>query len=200
MYELFLKLVALVESFGYAGIFIMTFIESTFVPIPSEITIIPAGYLVASGNLNFYLAYLSTIMGTLGGSLFNYYIARKFGRRLLLNYGNYFFINETKLKSIEFFFERHGAISAFSGRLLPGVKHFISFPAGLGKMDLKIFITYTLAGGAIWNGILLVLGYFIGQNDALIKQYLTHINIALITFLAILVFFYYRKYKKSAEE
>jgi len=177
----------------------MTFIESTFVPIPSEVTVVPAGYLVAQGNLNFWIALLSSVSGTIGGSLFNYFIAKHFGRRLLLNYGKYFFINEEKLKSIEFFFERHGAISTFSGRLLPGIKHFISFPAGLGKMDLKLFSFYTTAGGTIWNGLLLVLGYLIGENDALIKKYIRQINILIFAGLFLLLFIYYKRYKSKAE-
>ena len=91
MYELFLSVVELVESWGYLGIFIMTFIESTFVPIPAEITLIPAGYIVHKGEMNFYLVWLTSVIGTLGGSLCNYYIAYFFGRRILVQYGKYFF-------------------------------------------------------------------------------------------------------------
>lgn len=198
MYEIFLQLVDLVKTFGYIGIFIMTFIESTFAPIPSEVTLIPAGFLVSQGEMNFIMVLITSVLGTVGGSLFNYWIARQFGRRILLQFGRYFFINESKLKSIEFFFERHGAISTFSGRLLPGIKHFISFPAGLGKMNLKLFVIYTSAGGFIWNSILLTLGYVIGENRQLIKQYIKQINITIFIVLAVLGLIYYLRHKKKA--
>ncbi len=96
MYELFLELVKLIESMGYIGIFIMTFVESTFVPIPAEVTLIPAGYLVSKGDMNFLLVWITSTLGTLGGSMFNYYIAYHYGRRLFINYGKYFFRNEKK--------------------------------------------------------------------------------------------------------
>ena len=139
MYEFFLEIVWLVESLGYFGLFFMTFIESTFIPIPAEITLIPAGYLVQKGEMNGILVWICATLGTLGGSLTNYYIAYFFGRKLFISKGKYFFMDKTKLEAIERFFLNHGAISTFTGRLLPGVKHFISFPAGLAKMDKKIF-------------------------------------------------------------
>ena len=190
MYALFLKLIALVESWGYLGIFIMTFIESTFVPIPAEVTLIPAGYLVAQGEMHWYLVFLCSVMGTLGGSLFNYFIAYYFGRKIFIRYGKYFFMDSKKLESIEHFFKKHGAISAFTGRLLPGVKHFISFPAGLAKMPLRKFIVYTVLGAAIWCGILIEVGYQIGENEHLIKKYIKQVNIALILMVSAMISFY----------
>lgn len=195
MYELFLKIVDLVHTFGYPGIFIMTFIESTFIPIPAEVTMIPAGYLVQQGELNGYLVWLTSVAGTLGGSLTNYYIAYHFGRKFLIQYGKYFFINEDKLRAMEYFMQKHGAISTFSGRLLPGVKHFISFPAGLAKMNLRIFTLYTILGGAIWCAILIYLGYAIGENEDLIMKYLKQINFAIVVSLVCLVSFYIWKNK-----
>lgn len=195
MYEIFLSIVDLVETFGYFGIFIMTFIESTFVPIPSEITLIPAGYLVQKGELNGYAVWAISVLGTLGGSLTNYYIAFNFGRRLLLRYGKYFFINEEKLAAMEYFMEKHGAISMFTGRLLPGIKHFISFPAGLGKMNLKVFAIYTSLGASIWCALLIYLGYAIGQNEHLITKYLKQINFILFVSVVCLVVFYIWKKK-----
>lgn len=190
MYELFLKIVALVEYLGYFGIFIMTMIESTFLPIPSEITLIPAGFLISQGKMNGLLVLIISILGTLAGSLLNYAIAYKFGRSLLINYGRYFFLNPHKLSKIEAFFVKHGAISTFTGRLLPGVKHFISFPAGLGKMNLRLFCIYTSLGGAIWSLILILLGYFIGENSALIKAYIKQINFILFVTVVCIVALY----------
>ena len=197
MYEFLMSLVELVEAMGYIGLFIMTFVESTFVPIPSEVTVIPAGYLVSEGEMSFIITYFTTILGTVAGSLFNYWIARKFGRSLLIKYGKYFFINDEKLKDIEFFFKRHGAISTFSGRLLPGIKHFISFPAGLGKMNLRLFVAFTALGGSIWNGILIAIGYFIGQNEAVVKKYIFQINILIIVSLFVIAWTYYRRSSKT---
>src|SRR3954470_17961838 len=111
MYEIFLKVVWFVESLGYFGLFIMTFIESTFVPIPAEITLIPAGYLVYKGEMNAILVWLFSTLGTIGGSLANYYIAYFFGRKLFINKGKYFFMNAAKLEAIEKFFHNYGAIS-----------------------------------------------------------------------------------------
>jgi membrane protein DedA with SNARE-associated domain len=190
MYELFLKVVDLVNTFGYLGIFIMTFIESTFIPIPAEITLIPAGYLVSKGEMNFYIVWLVSVAGTLCGSLLNYYIAASVGRQILLKYGKYFFIDEKKLTKIESFFVNHGAISTFTGRLLPGLKHFISFPAGLAKMDLRIFCIYTTLGGLIWCFILLTLGYLIGHNEDLIAEYLKDINYIIIASVIVMVAVY----------
>jgi membrane protein DedA with SNARE-associated domain len=197
MYDLFLEIVGFIESLGYLGIFVMTFIESTFVPIPSEITLIPAGFLVADGRMSFWLVSLSSLIGTLGGSLTNYFIAKHFGRKLLLNYGQYLFIDEERLKTIEFFFQRHGAISTFSGRLLPGLKHFISFPAGLARMNLMKFSFYTAMGGALWNTMIIGLGYLIGENNDLIKQNLKYINIGLILFIVLVIAIYMFKHKRD---
>jgi membrane protein DedA with SNARE-associated domain len=197
MYELFLQVVWFVESLGYLGIFIMTFIESTFIPIPAEITLIPAGYLVHQGELNGYIVLLISSLGTLGGSLANYYIAYFFGRKLFTAKGKYFFINADKLKKFETFFANHGAVSVFTGRFLPGVKHFISFPAGLAKMDIKKFSLYSFAGGAIWCAILIYLGYVIGENETLIKKYLKQINILLVSLVALFAVYYFYRKKRS---
>jgi membrane protein DedA with SNARE-associated domain len=190
VYELFLEVVHFVETLGYVGIFIMTFIESTFVPIPAEITLIPAGYLVQKGEMNFWIVLLVSVLGTIGGSLFNYYIAYFFGRRLFVSYGKYFFLKKNQLAKIEKFFENHGAISTFTGRLLPGIKHFISFPAGLAKMNIKLFVIYTAAGGFLWCLILILLGYGIGENEHLITKYLKQINLAVIILISGLIAYY----------
>lgn len=197
MYEFFLQVVWFVESLGYFGIFIMTFIESTFIPIPSEITLIPAGYLVQKGQMSGLVVLLVSIAGTLGGALANYYIAYFFGRLLFVDKGKYFFLNPSKLKKIEQFFAEHGAISVFTGRFLPGVKHFISFPAGLAKMNLKLFALYTALGGAIWCTILITLGYIIGENEHLIKKYLKQLNLIFIILVSVLVIYYIWKKRQN---
>lgn len=199
MYEFFLQVVWFVESLGYFGIFIMTFIESTFIPIPAEVTLIPAGYLVQKGEMNGIIVLLISTIGTLGGSLTNYYIAYFFGRRLFANKGKYFFINQSKLEKIENFFLNHGAISVFTGRFLPGIKHFISFPAGLAKMNIKSFCFYTLAGGVIWCSVLLTLGYIIGENEFLIKKYLKQVNVVLLIIIAFIIAYYVWRRSSTAK-
>ncbi len=197
MYEFFLQVVWFVKSLGYFGIFIMTFIESTFIPIPAEITLIPAGYLVHKGEMSGPLVLLVSSLGTLGGALANYYIAYFFGRLLFINKGKYFFLNQSKLNKIEQFFVEHGAISVFTGRFLPGVKHFISFPAGLAKMNLRLFVLYTSIGGTIWCTILITLGYVIGENEFLIKKYLKQFNLILILSAGALIIYYIWKRRQN---
>lgn len=195
-------LVHFVEEMGYFGIFFMTFIESTFVPIPAEATMLPAGYLVHQGKLNFWLVLLSSVVGTVGGAYFNYWLAKKYGRGLFDRYGKYLMMTPAKMKKLENFFEKHGAISTFTGRLLPGLRHYISFPAGLAQMRIAPFVSYTALGGGIWMFILLVVGYKIGENQELAKIYMPWIKAgtlgALVFGLGLYLWIRHRKHKKQA--
>jgi membrane protein DedA with SNARE-associated domain len=186
-----------VGSLGYPGIFIMMFLESSFFPFPSEVVMVPAGYLAYKGEMNIYLAILFGILGSLSGALFNYYLAVKFGRKFLVKYGKYFFIKEDTIIKMEEFFKNHGHISTFSGRLIPAVRQYISFPAGLARMNLLVFSIYTSLGAAIWVIILTLLGYYLGDNEALIKEYLRYIIVVILILLVVLAFWYYKKIKKS---
>lgn len=107
------SLVSLIGDMGYWGIFLLMFLESTFFPFPSEIVMIPAGYLAYQGELNLYLVVIVGILGSLGGALLNYYLALRFGRTFILRYGKYFFIKETTLDTLESFFKKHGELSTF---------------------------------------------------------------------------------------
>ncbi len=186
-----------VGALGYMGIFFMMFLESSFFPFPSEIVMIPAGYLAYKGEMNIYLAIASGIAGSLAGALFNYYLAIRFGRVILLKYGRYVFIKEDTIVKMETFFDKHGAISTFSGRLIPAVRQYISFPAGLAKMNLALFSLYTSLGAAIWVVILALLGYYIGDNELLIKEYLRYIIFGILFILALGGYIYYRKTKRA---
>lgn len=190
-----------VGSLGYIGIFFMMFLESSFVPFPSEVVMVPAGYLVYKGEMNLVMVILSGIFGSLAGAIFNYYLAVKFGRQFLIRYGNYFFIDEKKMDKMEKFFQSHGHISTFSGRLLPGIRQYISFPAGLAKMNLAEFSAFTALGAGIWVVILTYIGYFIGDNEALIKENIHSAVIYILIALAVIVFiytYYYHKRKKNS--
>ena len=168
-------IVELVEQFGYLGIFIMMFLESTFFPFPSEVAMIPAGVLAAKGNMSLTLAILVGTAGSLAGAMFNYFLARKYGRAGVLRFGKYFFFNEEKLVKMETFFVKHGSFSTFVARLIPGVRQLVSLPAGLSKMPLDKFALHTTLGAGIWVTVLVMMGYVLGTNDELIKEYLHQI-------------------------
>jgi membrane protein DedA with SNARE-associated domain len=193
-------LVNFVNHFGYMGIFIMTTLESTFVPLPSEVTMVPAGYLVHQGEMMFVPVLLVSIAGTLAGSYFNYWLAKRYGRGLFLRYGKYFLMPPEKLEKMEKFFVTHGAISIFTGRLIFGVRHFISFPAGLAKMKLKSFFIYTALGSSIWMSILLVLGYAIGEHKELVIQYLPLTKIGMLVLVLIGIIPYALRHRKKKGE
>ena len=189
-------IVGIVGDLGYAGVFILMFLESTFFPFPSEIVMIPAGYLVYKGEMNFFMVLFCGITGSLAGALFNYYLAIYLGRALLIKYGRYFFISEQTIVKMEIFFKNHGHISTFSGRLIPAIRQLISFPAGLARMNIVTFCFYTTLGASIWVIILTCLGYYIGDNQDLIKEYLKYIIYSLIFILVLVGFIYYKKKQK----
>merc|ERR1711879_911881 len=119
------------------------------------------------------------------GALFNYYLAIYVGRSILIKYGKYFFIKESTIQKAEDFFSKHGHISTFSGRLIPAVRQLISFPAGLARMNIVSFSVYTTLGATIWVVILTLLGYYIGDNEALVKEYLSTIIYILLGLIAV---------------
>lgn len=183
-------IVSCVQDFGYIGIFIMMFLESSFFPFPSEVAMIPAGYLASQGKMNLVLAFLSGTLGSLAGAIFNYYLCFYFGKKLIDKYGKFVGINEEKFNKFQIFFNKHGEISTFNCRLIPGIRQYISLPAGLAKMNLAKFSIYTTLGAGIWVAILLTLGYFLGANQNLIKEKLHIITIILLIFVGICTFIY----------
>ncbi|AJD06590.1 DedA family protein [Campylobacter lari] len=183
-------LLTLAKDWGYWGIIFLMFIESSFFPFPSEVVMIPAGYLAHQNELNFWLCLLCGTFGALLGALLNYYLCYFLGREVLLKICKYFGVNEAKFAQFEAFFNKHGEISTFSGRLIPGLRQYISLPAGLARMNLKKFIFYTSLGAGIWCLILLILGYVLGKNEDLIKEYLHFVIIACIIFTTMIVVIY----------
>ncbi|MDC0932309.1 DedA family protein [Arcobacteraceae bacterium] len=184
---------------GYLGIFLLMLIESSFIPFPSEIVLVPAGYLASKGDMVISLILFSSLLGSIGGALINYFGALYVGRRFLLRYGKYILISEVTLNKMEDFFKKHGAISTFSGRLIPGIRQLISIPAGLSKMDLKVFVFYTSLGALVWSIILVTLGYVIGENQELIKEYLSLIvTITLACVTIITAIYIYNIKRKNA--
>ncbi len=185
LHEIVNMVVELVSQFGYFGIFIMMFLESTFFPFPSEVAMVPAGYLAAKGEMNLIIAIVVGTFGSLTGALFNYYLARKYGRKGVLRFGKYFFFTEEKLQKMEAFFVNHGSFSTFVARLIPGVRQLVSLPAGLSNMPLDKFTLHTVLGAGLWVMVLVLLGYFLGDNEALIKEYLHQIVLVTLGLIVI---------------
>jgi membrane protein DedA with SNARE-associated domain len=195
--ELAQDLVDLIFEWGYLGIFLLMVVESSFIPFPSEIVLIPAGYLASQGQMSITYIMLSGVGGSLLGAFINYYLALLLGRKILQKYGKYFFIKESALEKMEDYFAKHGHISTFTGRLIPGIRQLISIPAGLAKMNLAQFSLYTSLGAGIWALILTLLGYFIGENQELLNQYLKQITVGIIMLLIGLAYVYYRHQKNK---
>lgn len=171
MHELITWLLNTIGSMGYPGIFLLMAMESSIFPVPSELVMPPAGYLVQQGQMNMTLVILSGTLGSLAGAYLNYFVALWLGRPLLVRYGRYVWIKEEHFNRVEGFFQRHGEISTFIGRLLPVIRHLISIPAGLARMNHLRFTLYTLIGAGIWVSVLAWIGYFIGAERELIVQY-----------------------------
>ncbi len=171
MHELINWLVMTIGALGYPGIFLLMAMESSVIPIPSELVMPPAGYLAQQGQMHLAIAILCGTAGSLVGAYVNYFAAHYLGRPLLLKYGKYVWITEEKFAKVETYFRNHGEISTFVGRLLPVVRHLISLPAGLAGMNHWKFSLYTLAGAGLWVTVLTFIGYFIGAQRELIMQY-----------------------------
>lgn len=186
-----------VHDWGYWGIFILMGLESTVLPVPSEAVLIPAGYLAYQGKMSFILIALSSTLGSLAGATINYVFALWVGRPFLERWGKYFFVRPELLHKTDAFFEKHGAVSTFTGRLIPGIRHLISLPAGLTRMNYGKFAFYTCLGAGIWSVILTAMGWYIGGNEELIKQYLKQITIALIAVVVTGIALYWWWQKKK---
>ncbi len=183
-------IVSYVGDMGYLGIFLLMFLESTFFPFPSEIIMIPAGYLAYKGDMNLYMVVLMGILGSVAGALLNYYLAKSFGRSFILRYGKYFFIKAGTLDKLETFFAKHGEVSTFAGRLIPGIRQLISLPAGLARMNIAKFSFYTALGAGIWVIVLVALGYVLGSNEELISQYLKSATLIALLSVALIAIVY----------
>jgi membrane protein DedA with SNARE-associated domain len=191
-------LVHTVGQIGYPGIFLLMVLESSFFPFPSEVVMIPAGYLAFQGKMNVYAAVAVGTAGSLAGSLLNYYLALYLGRPFMLRFGRYFFFGSEALDKIERYFTKHGEISTFNGRLIPGVRQYISLPAGLARMPLGKFCFYTVLGAGIWVSILAGLGYVLGAQEDLLRQNLHKITLGALAFVVVssLVYFFLKRERK----
>jgi membrane protein DedA with SNARE-associated domain len=194
-------IVGIVGQWGYIGIVIMMFLESSCFPFPSEVVMIPAGYLaspaylnsaayVAGHEMNLWVAIAMGIIGSWLGALFNYYLALLLGRPLLLKWGKYLLISEKNFEKGEKFFRSHGEISTFTGRLIPVIRQYISLPAGIARMNMAHFLFWTGLGAGIWVAILAAIGYVAGQNRELIEKYSREATILALLGCAVIVIVY----------
>ncbi|WP_299042812.1 DedA family protein [uncultured Campylobacter sp.] len=193
-------LVELVADWGYLGIFLLMALESSFFPFPSEVVMIPAGYLVYTGQMNLYMAFGAGTLGSLAGALFNYYLCYFLGRPFVAKYGKYVGITDEKMAKFESFFNRYGEISTFNCRLIPGIRQYISLPAGLAKMNIFTFSLYTTLGAGIWVAILIAIGYYIGDQKELIKEYLTQITIYLLLVVGLITAIYIYLHRRKSRK
>jgi membrane protein DedA with SNARE-associated domain len=159
-----------VLTLGYPGIVVLMAIESSVLPLPSELVMPPAGYLAAKGQMNAWLAVGAGTLGSVIGALVNYSLAVLVGEPVLRRYGKFVLISERSLDRTEAFFRRHGEISTFVGRLLPVIRHLISIPAGMSRMSLARFVSFTALGAGLWCGILTYLGWLIGRHGGDVER------------------------------
>jgi len=193
-------LLATILKLGYPGIFLLMAMESSVIPLPSELVMPPAGYWAAEGKMNIVVAIICGTVGSLAGAYANYFAARYLGRPLILKYGKYVWITEEKFARVETFFHKHGEISTFIGRLLPVVRHLISLPAGLAGMHHWKFALYTLLGAGIWCTVLTLIGYIIGENQDLIIKHSHQAVIGVIIFSAVLIALYVWRHKRKSAQ
>jgi membrane protein DedA with SNARE-associated domain len=165
-------LLNLFRGMGYPGIVALMAVESSILPLPSELVMPPAGYLAAKGEMNLAVAVVCGVLGSVLGALANYGLARWLGRAFFLRLGKYVLITEKGLDRSERYFAAHGEISTFLGRMLPVVRHLISIPAGIARMRLGRFVVFTGLGALLWCSILTGIGWFIGRREDVILEVL----------------------------
>ena len=157
-----------VENASYWFVFLFMIIESSFIPFPSELIVPPAAYLAMQpdASMNIYMVVFAATAGALVGALINYYIAMWVGRPIVYSFansklGHICMIDSAKVERAEAYFDAHGAVSTFIGRLIPVIRQLISIPAGLARMNIGVFVLFTTLGALIWNIILGAMGYFL---------------------------------------
>lgn len=195
-----------IRRLGYFGVFALMFIESSFIPFPSEIVIPPAGDLarrLPDWELGWVIFWGTA--GSLGGAMLNYFLARLLGRPLITSlvtrFGRYVRISETGYQKAEDLFSRHGAISTLTGRLIPGIRQIISLPAGLARMNLLSFCLLTSIGAGFWVAVLAYLGYWFGADPErmgeMLKEYSRWLIVLALLFFGGYALFQWLRLKKQ---
>ena len=202
----------LLSNLNYGTILLLMLLESTVIPVPSELVVAPAAFHAASGELDVFLVILFSTIGADIGASINYFVALYVGRPVIYKFANsrwgkMCLLNQQKVEKSERYFDDHGVVATLTGRLIPGIRHLISIPAGLARMTYWKFLLYTTIGAGIWHSILAALGWYLAtivpedQLEATIKEYNHYIvgAIVAIVVLAVLYFFIKSKLKKKAE-
>src|SRR5258708_7753275 len=187
---------SVIHTLGYAGVFVLSALESAAIPMPSEIVLPFSGFLVVSGQFNFWLVVILATLANFAGSAVLYWIGQSGGRWILELYGKYVLISKHDIEIGESWFYRHGTKAVFFGRLLPVVRTFISLPAGISRMDFKKFSIYTLLGALPWNFALVYAGVKTGEHWNDLHKYF-HLFDLIIAGAAIIAVGWYIFKKKS---
>ena len=201
------------DHLNYWTVMLFMAIESSFIPFPSEAVVPPAAWKAAvTGEMNVFLVVVFATIGALIGAFVNYYLAVWLGRPIVYKFansriGHMCLIDEAKVQNAEKYFDKHGAVSTFVGRLVPAVRQLISIPAGLARMGLGRFVLYTSLGAGVWNAILAVLGYYMASIPGMqteeavmnkVKEYSSEIGIVFIVLaVAIVAYLLYKGLKKK---
>jgi membrane protein DedA with SNARE-associated domain len=198
------------DNLNYFWIIVFMTIESSFIPFPSEVVMIPAAYMAAAeGQMSIPMIIVCGTIGALLGALINYTLAYHLGRPIVYKFANSRFghmclIDQEKVEKAEAYFYKHGVVSTLIGRLIPAIRQLISIPAGLSKMNIWKFMIYTCLGAGIWNAVLVGIGLVfhsqIGKEELIAKiSHYSHIigYTAIALVIAIIVFFIYQGTKKS---
>lgn len=204
---------SLLDNLNYGTIFILMLLESTVIPVPSEFVVAPAAYHAAAGNINVFLVILFATIGADVGASINYFAAYFLGRPIIYRFansrwGHACLLNQQKVEHSEKYFSDHGIVATLTGRLLPGIRHLISIPAGLAKMHYGKFLLYTTIGAGCWHAILAALGWYLhsivseDQLDAKITEYADYIKYILIGLVVVAIIFFLAKslVKKQRQE
>jgi membrane protein DedA with SNARE-associated domain len=195
----------LLGNLNYGTIFFLMLLESTVIPVPSELVVSPAAYHAAGGNLNVFLVVLFATIGADCGATINYVAAYYLGRPIIYRFanskvGHLCLLNQHKVEKSERYFDDHGMIATITGRLIPGIRHLISIPAGLAKMHYGKFILYTTLGAGVWNCILATLGWYLHSmvpeeqlNDK-IMEYGEYIKVTIMVLVAVIFIYFMAKW------
>jgi membrane protein DedA with SNARE-associated domain len=183
--------ISVIETLGYPGLTVLVALENVFPPIPSEVILPLAGFLTGQNRFSFLLVLVATTLGSLIGALALYAVGLAIGQRrvnrLVERYGHWALLTPDDLTRAEQWFDRHGPIAVFTGRLLPIVRSLVSIPAGYRQMPLGQFLLLTGAGSAMWNGALVGLGWALGENWHVIERYVGWLQYVVIVVVAFLV-------------
>ena len=187
---------------GYLGIVALMAVESSVLPLPSELVMPPAGYWVAKGEMSAVAVVACGVLGSILGALANYGLAHWLGRGFLRRFGRYLFVSTKALDRTERYFAAHGEISTMMARMLPVIRHLISLPAGIARMSLPKFIVYTGLGAFIWCSILTWIGYFLGQNEGVlrneeVRRYVSRALLVIIPTLAVVAAIYVLRHRRK---